>query len=138
MALPYVLLPRNPLYGPPVRVLSRHPTSTAVRHALEQAFQLFAQRGSVRAALAYLRHEGLTLPHRMVRRGMGSRIVWQLPCYDALFQYRINLTYAGVYYYGRRAVRHVPVAKTQQVVRQPRAAWAAFLPGYHPGYLTLE
>ncbi len=110
----------------------------AVRHALEQTFHLFARLGSVRAVLYYLRREGLELPHRVVRRGLGGRVQWQPPSYDALYQYLINPTYAGVYCYGRRAVRRDPLAKTQQVVRQPREAWEVFLPNHHPGYLTLE
>lgn len=110
----------------------------AVRHALEQAFQLFARLGSVRAVLAHLRREGLELPHRAVRRGLGSRIHWRPPSYDALYHYITNPVYAGVYCYGRRAIRRDPVARTEAVVRQPRAAWEVFLPGHHPGYVTLE
>ena len=109
----------------------------AVHHALEQVFHLFAQLGSVRAVLTYLRREGLDLPHRVARRGLGSRVQWQPPSYDALYHYITNPVYAGVYCYGRRATRRDPAAKTQQVVRQPRAAWEVFLPDHHPGYLTL-
>jgi DNA invertase Pin-like site-specific DNA recombinase len=109
----------------------------AVRHALEQVFHLFAQLGSVRAVLYYLLREGLELPHRVVRRGLGSRVQWQPPSYDALYHYITNPVYAGVYCYGRRTLRRDPVARSQQVVRRPREAWEVFLPDHHPGYLTL-
>jgi hypothetical protein len=85
----------------------------AVRHALEQAFHLFARLGSIRAVLAHLRREGLELPHRVVRRGLGSRIHWRPPSDDALYHYLANPVYAGVYCYGRRAIRRDPVARCQ-------------------------
>lgn len=109
----------------------------AVRHALEHVFRLFAQLGSVRAVLRSLRRAGLDLPHRVVQRGLGSRIEWRRPSYDTLYQLLINPVYAGVYCYGKRARQYDPVTKTDHRIRRPREAWEVFLPDHHPGYLSL-
>ncbi len=110
----------------------------AVRHAIGQVFYLFAQLGSVRAVLRYLLREGLELPHRVVRRGLGNCVRWQPPSYDAIYHYITNPVYAGVYCYGRRTLQRDPVAQTERVVRRSREEWEVFLPGHHPGYLSLE
>ncbi len=109
----------------------------AVRHAITQVFTLFAQLGSVRGVLHYLCQAGLDLPHRVVRRGLGSRVQWQPPSYDALYAMLRNPVYAGVYCYGRRTRVHDPIAQTDQVVRRARADWEVFLPDHHAAYLTL-
>ncbi|CCF83934.1 recombinase family protein [Nitrolancea hollandica] len=110
----------------------------AVWHALEQVFHHFAQLGSVRVVLRSLLCAGLDLPHRVVCRGLGSRVAWQPPSYDAIYGYLTNPVYAGVYCYGRRTIQRDPVTQTQQVVRRLRADWEVFLPDHHAGYLTLE
>ncbi len=109
----------------------------SVRHAIARVFDLFAAFGSVRGVLRHLRRAGLELPHRTVSRGLGSRVGWRRPSYDAIYQMLTNPVYAGVYCFGKRRSRVDPVAHTRQVVRVERGDWAAFLPDHHPGYLSL-
>jgi DNA invertase Pin-like site-specific DNA recombinase len=109
----------------------------AVRHAIEQVFTLFAHLGSIRSVLLYLRRAGLELPHRVVHRGVGSRIEWRRPSYDKLYHLLTNPTYAGIYCYGKRERRYDPVHQTHHRTRRAREDWEVFLPDHHPGYLSL-
>lgn len=109
-----------------------------VRHAIERTFALFAQLGSVRGVLRYLRDAGLQLPHRVVRRGLGASVEWQPPSYDAFYQVLTNPLYAGVYCFGKRRQRVDPLTHARHRERVERAAWAVYLPDHHPGYLTPE
>lgn len=110
----------------------------AVRHAIQQVHALFGQLGSLRSVLLYLRRAGLALPHRVVQRGLGSRIDWRRPSYDKLYHLLINPAYAGVYCYGKRARQYDPLTKAHRRTRRPREDWEVFLPDHHPAYLTLE
>jgi DNA invertase Pin-like site-specific DNA recombinase len=109
-----------------------------VRHAIDQVMALFGQLGSIRSVLLYLRRAGLELPHRVVHRGLGSRIDWRRPSYDKLYHLLTNPVYAGVYCYGRRERRYDPVSRTHHRMRRARADWEVFLSDHHPGYLSLE
>jgi DNA invertase Pin-like site-specific DNA recombinase len=108
----------------------------AVRHTIELVFHLFAGLGSVHAVLRHLRREGVELPYQVTRRGLGTRLAWNRPRYDAIYQMLINPLYAGVYCFGKRRSRFDAVNQRRHVERVARDAWEVFLRDHHPGYLS--
>lgn len=108
----------------------------AVRHAIENVFDLFSHLGSVRSVLLHMRREGLEMPYRVVTHGLGSKVLWRRAAYDAIYQVLKNPVYAGVYCFGRRQARENPVTHRRQVLWVGRDRWEAFIPDHHPGYLS--
>jgi DNA invertase Pin-like site-specific DNA recombinase len=108
----------------------------AVRHTIELVFSRFAALGSVHAVLRHLRREGVDLPCQVRHRGLGTRIAWRRPSYDAIYQMLVNPLYAGIYCFGKRRSRFDPVHQRRHVERVNRDAWEVFLPEHHPGYLS--
>jgi DNA invertase Pin-like site-specific DNA recombinase len=109
----------------------------SVRHAVKMVFSLFRQSRSIRGVLHYLRREGLELPHQRVYRGLGRRIGWRRPSYDALYLILTNPAYAGAYCYGKREKQVDPVTQTTRVRKRERDEWDVFIPDHFPGYITL-
>lgn len=110
----------------------------AVRHAIERIFALYAQLGSIRAVLRYLRRAGLEVPRRVVVRGLGSAVRWLPPSYDALYHILTNPLYAGVYCFGKRRSRVNPLTHERHTVTVARPDWDVFLPDHHVGYIDLR
>ncbi len=110
----------------------------AVRHTIERIFALFAQLGSIRAVLRYLRRAELEVPRRVVARGLGTSVRWEPPSYDALYQILTNPLYAGVYCFGKRRSRVDPVSHERHTVNLARGEWDVFLPDHHAGYIDLR
>ena len=48
-----------------------------------------------------------------------------------------NPRYAGAFTYGRRRDQKLPGGKTV-ITLLPRGEWIAFIPGAHPGYITMD
>lgn len=109
----------------------------AVRHAVERIFTLYAQLGSIRAVLRYLRRAGLEAPRRVVVRGLGSTVRWLPPSYDAVYHILTNPLYAGVYCFGKRRSRVNPLTHERHTVTVARQDWDVFLPAHHAGYIDL-
>lgn len=108
----------------------------SVRHAIATVFQLFTQLGSVRSVLFHLRRERLELPYQVVNRGLGSKVLWRRPSYEAIYNMLTNPVYAGVYCYGKRRSREDPVAQRRRVVRLDRSEWDVIIPEHHEGYVS--
>lgn len=109
----------------------------AVRHSIARLFALFAQLGSIRAVLRYVRRAQLELPRRVVVRGLGTSVRWEAPSYDAVYAVLTNPVYAGVYCFGKRHSHVDPVTHEQHTLSVARPDWAVFLPDHHEGYITL-
>ncbi|MFQ5874134.1 MAG: recombinase family protein [Dehalococcoidia bacterium] len=121
----------------PLTQKTRPAVDQSVRHSLELVFHLFRQLHSTRGVLHYFYREGLELPYRRSRRGLGSEIGWRRPSYDALYQILTHPAYAGVYGYGRRQRQVDPLTHAVHFQRLDRSQWTVFIPDHHPGYITL-
>ena len=63
-------------------------------------FASFAQAGSVRQVLLWLRQERIELPAAVYGAGRRS-VVWKLPVYNTVLHILTNPVYAGAYAFGR-------------------------------------
>jgi len=112
----------------------------AIVEAMRRLFRKFAELGSARQVLLWLRDAGLRLP--VVRPGpQGARIVWQVPAYHNVLLPLRNPTYAGAYVFGRTEPR-TRIADGHAVRtaghRKPRARWSVLIRDHHPGYITWD
>jgi DNA invertase Pin-like site-specific DNA recombinase len=71
-----------------------------VREAIHLVFRKFAEFGSVRQVVLWLKDEGIVVPI-VVYVAEGRMIEWQLPNYDTIHRKLTNPVYAGAYVYGR-------------------------------------
>src|ERR1051325_7919092 len=114
-----------------------HPDE-AVRTAIQQVFDRFAQTGSARRVWLWFRSEGLTFPLRMHQ---GGEIRWVEPSYTAIHHVLTNPVYAGAYVYGRTRQETVLDATGRHKKRLrhlPRAEWQVLIPQHHPGFIDWQ
>ena len=71
-----------------------------VREAIQLIFRKFAEFGSVRQVVLWLREEAIEMPI-VVYGAEGRMVEWKLPTYDTIHRKLINPVYAGAYVYGR-------------------------------------
>jgi DNA invertase Pin-like site-specific DNA recombinase len=110
----------------------------AVRSSVERVFGLFHQLRSIRAVLRELRRRKAELPYWEKVHGLGPRLAWRAPTYDALYNMLRNPTFAGIYVYGRRKSHYDPVKKVRRVEAVPSSEWEVVLPAHHEGYVTRQ
>ena len=75
-----------------------------IREALSLAFRKFAETGSVRQLVLWLRQEQIELPIA-VHGAQGRSVQWRLPRYNTVHRLLTNPVYAGAYVYGRTFTR---------------------------------
>lgn len=111
-----------------------------VVEAMRLLFRKFAELGSARQVLLWLRDAGLRLP--VVRPGSrGVRIVWQAPAYHNVLLPLRNPTYAGAYVFGRTEFRTQIAdgrARKTSGHKKPRERWSVLLRDHHSGYITWD
>jgi DNA invertase Pin-like site-specific DNA recombinase len=111
-----------------------------VQAAIRMVFTKFAEFGSARQVLLWLRQERITLP-RLESLDGERRIVWAPPIYSMVIRLLQNPLYAGAYAYGKTEVRvrmlNGRASKTDGH-RKSQERWTALLPDHHPGYLSWE
>jgi DNA invertase Pin-like site-specific DNA recombinase len=111
-----------------------------VVEAMRLLFRKFAELGSARQVLLWLRDAGLRLP--VVRPGpRGARIVWQAPRYHNVLLPLRNPTYAGAYVFGRTEFRtRITDGRARKTSghKKPRARWSVLLRDHHSGYITWD
>ena len=112
-----------------------------VRHVIELVFTTFAQVGSCRQVLRYLRTAQILLPRRQ-RFGLhNGELVWKPPSQAAIYDMLQNPAYAGAFAYGRRQVdptRRQPGRRATGLIHQPREAWIHLERDAYPAYITWE
>ena len=111
-----------------------------VRQALQLVFSKFAELGSARQVLFWLREEGILLPAKS-QRSEAPGVVWKLPAYNAVHNILTNPIYAGAYAFGRTGsqVRVVEGRKNiRRGLRRPMAEWDVLLKDQHEGYITWD
>jgi len=109
----------------------------AIRGALEYLFTTFEATGSATAVVKAFRAAGLTFPWRHLKGPRKGETDWKPLAHHAVLRVLHNPRYAGAFTYGRHRHLTLPGGKTATTAL-PRSEWISFIPGAHPGYLTLD
>jgi DNA invertase Pin-like site-specific DNA recombinase len=109
----------------------------AVRGALEHLFATFEATGSATAVVKAFRSAGLAFPWRHLKGPRKGEIDWTPLAHHAVLRVLHNPRYAGCFTYGRHRHQVLPGGKTATTAL-PRSEWISFIPGAHPGYITLD
>src|SRR5258708_13944541 len=109
----------------------------AVRGALEYLFAAFEATGSATACVKAFRAAGLSFPWRHLKGPRKGETDWKPLAHHTVLRVLHNPRYAGAFTYGRHAHHKQPNGKTTSRML-PRQEWISFIPGVHPGYITLE
>jgi DNA invertase Pin-like site-specific DNA recombinase len=110
---------------------------TAVRKAVAHLFATFAATGSASACVKAFNAAGLSFPwrHRMgPRKGETD---WKPLAHHVVLRILHNPRYAGAFTFGRHRDIRLPGGKLSRTAL-PREEWISFIPGAHPGYITLD
>jgi len=110
---------------------------TAVRGAVAHLLATFEATGSATACVKAFRAAGLLFPWRHLKGPRKGEIDWKPLAHHAVLRVLHNPRYAGCFTYGRHAHRKQPGGKLNTTLL-PREEWISFIPGAHPGYITLE
>ncbi len=110
---------------------------TAVQGAVAHLFTTFEATGSATACVKAFRAAGLTFPWRHLKGPRKGEIDWQPLAHHTVLRVLHNPRYAGCFTYGRHAHTRQPSGKTTSKML-PRHEWISFIPGAHPGYITLD
>ena len=111
-----------------------------VREAIRLIFRKFAEFGSVRQVVLWLREEAIDMPI-IVYGAEGRMVEWKLPTYDTIHRKLINPVYAGAYVYGRTGSQVSIGANRKQIarkVRRSREEWEVLIHNHHEGYISWE
>ena len=110
---------------------------TAVHGAVAHLFTTFEATGSATACVKAFRAAGLLFPWRHLKGPRKGETDWKPLAHHAVLRVLHNPRYAGCFTYGRHAHRKQPGGKLNTTLL-PREEWISFIPGAHPGYITLE
>jgi DNA invertase Pin-like site-specific DNA recombinase len=110
---------------------------TAIQGAVRHLFTTFEATGSATAVVKAFRAAGLSFPWRHHKGPRRGEVDWQPLRHHAVLRVLHNPRYAGVFTYGRRREQTLPGGKRSSV-KLPRDQWTSFIPGAHPGYITLD
>ena len=128
--------------------LVRRPDGTAgldpdqeIQARIRLVFELFADLGSARAVMQYLRRAGLPLPVRPRRGPEPHPVGWEPARTSRVLSLLKNPAYAGAYVYGRTAIdptRRRPGQRYSRTVRPPLDEWPICLRDAHPAYIPWD
>jgi hypothetical protein len=110
---------------------------TAVQGALRHLFTTFEATGSATAVVKAFRAEGLSFPWRHRAGPRKGELDWKPLAHHIVLRVLHNPRYAGAFTYGRRRDQVLPGGKHASI-KLPREEWISFIPGAHPGYITLD
>ena len=79
----------------------------------------------------------LTFPWRHRAGPRKGELDWKPLQHHVVLRVLHNPRYAGAFTYGRRRDQKLPGGKTV-ITLLPRGEWIAFIPGAHPGYITMD
>ena len=100
-------------------------------------FTTFEATGSATACVKAFRAAGLPFPWRHLKGPRKGETDWKPLAHHTVLRVLHNPRYAGAFTYGRHAHHKQPDGKTTSRML-PRQEWISFIPGAHPGYITLE
>jgi DNA invertase Pin-like site-specific DNA recombinase len=110
---------------------------TAVRGALAHLFATFAATGSATACVKAFNAAGLPFPWRHRAGPRKGEIDWKPLAHHVVLRILHNPRYAGAFTFGRHRDIRLPGGKWSRTAL-PRQEWISFIPGAHPGYITLD
>jgi DNA invertase Pin-like site-specific DNA recombinase len=109
----------------------------AVRGALAHLFATFTATGSATACVKAFDAAGLCFPWRHRAGPRKGEIDWKPLAHHVVLRILHNPRYAGAFTFGRHRDIRLPGGKWSRTAL-PRQEWISFIPGAHPGYITLE
>src|ERR1700758_3168352 len=109
---------------------------TAIAGAVRHLLTTFEATGSATAVVRAFRADGLSFPWRHQKGPRKGEVDWQPLRHHAVLRVLHNPRYAGAFTYGRRR-EHVLPGGNRASITLPRDQWTSFIPGAHPGYITL-
>ena len=109
----------------------------AVRGALEYLFATFEATGSATAVVKAFRAAGLTFPWRHLKGPRKGETDWKPLAHHSVLHVLHNPRYADAFTYGRYRHHKLPSGKWTSTIL-PRSEWISFIPGTHPGYITMD
>jgi DNA invertase Pin-like site-specific DNA recombinase len=110
---------------------------TAVRGALAHLFATFLATGSATACVKAFNAAGLSFPWRHRTGPRKGEIDWKPLAHHVVLRVLHNPRYAGAFTFGRHRDIKLPGGKWSRTAL-PRPEWISFIPGAHPGYITLD
>src|SRR5258708_7207811 len=110
---------------------------TAIQGAVRHLLTTFEATGSATAVVKAFRAAGLTFPWRHLKGPRKGETDWQPLRHSTVLHALHNPRYAGAFTYGRHREQLLPGGKRASITA-PRHQWISFIPGAHPGYITLE
>jgi DNA invertase Pin-like site-specific DNA recombinase len=110
---------------------------TAIQGALRHLFTTFGAASPATAVVKAFRAAGLSFPWRHHKGPRKGEVDWQPLRHSTVLHVLHNPRYAGAFTYGRHRERLLPGGKRSSIT-VPREEWISFIPGAHPGYITLE
>ena len=110
---------------------------TAVRGAVAHLFATFAATGSATACVKAFNTAGLSFPWRHRAGPRKGEIDWKPLAHHVVLRILHNPRHAGAFTFGRHRDITLPGGKLSRTAL-PREEWTAFIPGAHPGYITLD
>jgi DNA invertase Pin-like site-specific DNA recombinase len=109
----------------------------AIQGALRHLLATFEAAGSATAVVKAFRAAGLTFPWRHRKGPRKGETDWQPLRHSTVLHVLHNPRYAGAFTYGRHREQPRPGRKRGSIT-VPRQEWTSFIPGAHPGYITLD
>ncbi len=110
---------------------------TAVRGAVAHLFATFTATGPATACVKAFSAAGLSFPWRHRAGPRKGEIDWKPLVHHVVLQILHNPRYAGAFTFGRHRDIKLPGGKLSRTAL-PREEWISFIPGAHPGYITLD
>ena len=110
---------------------------TSIQQAVTHLFTTFAATGSAHAVVKTFNDAGLLFPRRHRKGPRKGELDWAPLAHSAVLRILHNPRYAGVFCFGRHRDR---ADGDGTYIRQikPREEWISFIPGAHPGYITVD
>ena len=110
---------------------------TAIQGAVRHLLATFEATGSATSVVKAFNAAGLTFPWRHEKGPRKGEVDWQPLQHSTVLHVLHNPRYAGAFTYGRHREQLLPGGK-RSTVTVPRDQWISFIPGAHPGYITLH
>ena len=109
----------------------------AIHGALAHLLAAFEATGSATAVVKAFSAAGLTFPCRHQKGPRKGELDWRPLQHHMVLRVLPNPRYAGAFTYGRHRHQARP-GGSQATTILPRQEWISFIPGAHPGYITLD
>ena len=93
--------------------------------------------GSASACVKAFNADHMTFPWRHLKGPRKGELDWKPLQHHVVLRVLHNPRYAGCFTFGRHRYQVLPGGKATSI-SLPRPEWIAFIPGAHPGYITVD